>query len=128
MAGLSYTSGDGLETAVKQELWPTPTSSMMSSKGGGQGRVGKERPSLAKIVTQDWATPTARDHNHGSGYPERPGRPLSVPIAVFPGVLNPAFVEILCGFPEGWTDISGLPDEEKNNSPESLPEPSPPEA
>lgn len=37
------------------------------------------------------------------------------------GTLNPAWVEVLMGFPLNWTDIDGRPDEAKPNTPKSRP-------
>ena len=75
-AGLSENSGDGLATAVR--MWSTPSSAdCKGSHGGGQGR------SLRTDI-----------HDLARKYSEV----KSV------GSLNPAWVEILMGYPLGWTD------------------------
>lgn len=62
------------------EFWPTPSaSSYGSNQGGSAGRVGRIRPSLQTLATR------------------RGGRRCRM-------MLNPRFVEILMGFPPGWTD------------------------
>jgi len=75
--GLSPTSGDGLGTAVRP--WPTPTARDHKT-GEISDRVGTESLSQA-----------------ASDYPRAP----------FGTRLNPAWVETLQGYPEGWTDTEG---------------------
>lgn len=103
-AGLSPTSGDGLGTAVR-DPWPTPRAGD-GPKGGPNQRGTKGDLALPSAV-QPWATPAARDVTRGKGWgdqPERNARPLSEQAA---GTLNPEWVEMLMGFPPGWTDIGG---------------------
>jgi hypothetical protein len=69
---------------------PTPSATVYgSNQGGAAGRVGPPRPSLETL-----------------GRTEK-------------GKLNPAWVETLMGFPEGWTVIDGQPEEVKNKKPGS---------
>lgn len=104
--GLSPTSGDGLATAVRGEMWPTPTAqSYGSNQGGAVGRVGPVRLSLAGEVKL-WPTPQARDEKGPSGAAGR-ARRSNIPDAL--GVttrtaLNPNWVECLMGCPIGWTE------------------------
>ena len=96
--GLSENSGDGLATAVR--MWATPTSAdCKGSHGGGQGR--SLRTDIHEIKKM-WPTPKRQNANggpcrHGDG-----GLDLQTAAN---GTLNPAWVEILMGFPIGWTDI-----------------------
>lgn len=95
--GLSENSGDGLATAVK--MWATPSSAdCKGSHGGGQGRSLRTDIYNAKRL---WPTPKRQNANggpcrHGDG-----GIDLQTAAN---GTLNSAWVEILMGFPLGWTD------------------------
>ncbi len=102
--GASATSGDGLATAAK---WPTPRASFdagMGSKGDGSLMVAVRRPTPA---ARDW-----KDSGHEPSAQARnsPCLPASAVMASdrAPGVLNPAWVELLMGLPTGWT----APDEQ----------------
>lgn len=103
-SGVSSKSGDGLRTAV---LWPTPTASQYGSAiGGAAGRVGPKRLGLAAAV-KPWTTPTARDGNGPQrGAAAQGAEPLAAQArAGVGGQLNPEWVEILMGLPQGWTDV-----------------------
>jgi len=64
-----------------------------------------------------WATPMARDWRSGTGADHGShSPPLS---SQAQGMLNPAWVEALMGYPPGWTDIAGPPDLESRNTPGS---------
>lgn len=104
--GASATSGDGLATAVA--MWPTPTKSDGSGGPGVSGRAGGLN--LRTAVAQ-WPTPTVNDsknstlppsqieHNNIPGALLRDGEPPG-------GQLNPAWVERMMGWPDGWTDLA----------------------
>ena len=85
--------------------WPTPHSTC-STGPGKQGRQGGENLQTAVM----WPTPTSCTGNNagrldewgGKGNPTRGTEEGK-------GQLNPAWVEILMGFPPGWLDIDGLP-------------------
>lgn len=100
--GLSETSGDGLATAVK--MWATPSSAdCKGSHGGGQGR--SLRTDIHDL-TRMWPTPRA---NKPEGYSSDNFRPTLAQCATgekrpMHGQLSPLWVEILMGFPLGWTD------------------------
>ena len=99
VAGLSPTSGDGLETAARP--WPTPK----ASDAGGPG-VRAHSHSLTTAV-HPWPTPCARDYRTGAAnaYQERRiGTPGLCDATL--GRLSPAWVETLMGLPIGWTDPS----------------------
>lgn len=93
--GGSAKSGDGLSTAVKAEAWPTPCAAHNSGGNRSPYEGAPFRPSLARLVLHP--TPTvasARRAALSAGHPHDP--PAE-------GSLNPAWVECLMGFPEGWT-------------------------
>jgi len=95
-------------------LWPTPRSCSAMAAENIQNRVKDKFPNLESVVARTmWPTPTAHLHKEG-GYPaeytrntptltaeatQSEGKPHSS------GSLNPAWVEWLMGFPEGWTDL-----------------------
>jgi len=102
-----YESFDELPP-VARRMWPTPLSSD-GEKGGPGARHGSGTPSLPQAVTL-WPTPQA--HDSRPGYPDRVGRHgtkhgdrnLNDETVSTPGsCLNPAWVEALMGFPDGWT-------------------------
>ena len=79
--GASPNSGDGLATAVKRSLWPTPTATL----GTHGGRVTKEKARLGGTLIE--AVSVFND------------------VGVW-GQLNPAWVERMMGWPDGWTDLT----------------------
>lgn len=93
--------------------WPTPT---VSDGSYQRDRNGIVRPTLKGAV---WATPTARDYRAPGLASELERRmneraqPLTEQVG---GLLNPFWEEQLMGYPEGWTDIDGLPDQENHNT------------
>lgn len=94
--------------------WPTPTSSANSDSPAERRR---KSPALECIVKM-YPAPQASDHkginqfspDSGSGH-----GPASVAESsgekILPKSLNPAWVEWLMGFPEGWTEIDDTPQE-----------------
>lgn len=102
---------NGKESSSSQgdpSMWPTPHANC-STGAGRQGRKGG--PNLQTAVTM-WPTPTARDYKDGTAE-----SCANVPVNALlgravhqnpqpqqSGSLNPAWVEWLMGFPEGWTD------------------------
>ena len=104
--------GNRLSVDAQSKRWATPHAS--STTGAGtQGRDGGEN-----IQTQAgrWPTPAARDWKDGSNPSEKVptngllGRraPRWNPINGPPMCLNPLFVEMLMGFPPGWTSCAPL--------------------
>ena len=78
-------------------LWPTP------SVNGNHNRRGSSEHSgdgLATVVNM-WPTPH-RNCSNGAGEHGDGGKNIQTAVN---GTLNPAWVEILMGFPRGWTDI-----------------------
>ena len=129
-AGVSDKSGNGLSTAVN--LWPTPTSTERSGinphtgRGGGlsnavslwptphrncsngAGAHGDGGLNLQTAVSL-WPTPTAssatiQDMEQAKFSGNDSNRPKYSDVKSV-GSLNPAWVEILMGFPLGWTDL-----------------------
>lgn len=84
-------------------LWPTPT------VNGNYNRKGLSKTSgdgLATVVRRLTLlpTPTANDAKN-NGSPSQRARNSAALIVVAAGSLNPEWVELLMGFPRGWTDI-----------------------
>lgn len=114
----AYSFGDShqpgttpLDRAARPELakckadrgWPTPTSA--AARQSGKGQRGEETlNSLAKT----WATPTTEPNRHVGGF--HGDASLQAQAVTGPHgskinrVLNPRFVEMLMGWPAGWTD------------------------
>ena len=70
---------------------------------GGQGR--SLRTDIYNLKKGLWPTPLSRDYKGASGRSLK-GEYMDLPMAVN-GSLNPSWVEVLMGFPQGWTDIDG---------------------
>jgi hypothetical protein len=94
--------------------WPTPR-----TEENCQNRNFPERGlALSTTAMDKWATPTSRDHKDGACDLEKNpvngllGRQVLVetgqasPQTSGPRRLNPAFVEWLMGWPQGWTDFA----------------------
>jgi len=75
-AGLSHKSGDGLATAAK--AWPTPAARDWKDSGHEPAAQARNSPCLPASAVMSGNEPS--------------------------GVLNPAWVELLMGYPVGWTD------------------------
>jgi hypothetical protein len=99
-----------LGQAVKVAMWPTPDASM-----GTGGRVSKEPPvgkrksGAKKSITLNDAvkwemfpTPNTVDAKGGT----RNGEGQTQLCHTVGGQLNPTWVELLMGFPPGWTDVA----------------------
>jgi DNA (cytosine-5)-methyltransferase 1 len=109
--GLSKTSGDGLETAVK--LWPTPTAGDI----GGVGHS-KKAGGMNLRTKVFYPTPDANCGSRGSQPKFKAGPSGLLPtytinqavrdIERAPGNLNPDWVEWLMGWPIGWSDLKPL--------------------
>jgi hypothetical protein len=98
-------NGIGTPLGMAVKLWPTPLGSD-GAKGGPGARHGSGTPALPKAVTL-WPTPMARDH-HGQRSPEQQANGRQLP-DVAGSCLNPEWVELLMGFPQGWTATAGPP-------------------
>jgi hypothetical protein len=119
------------QRAKERKIWPTPTAGDSKSSGSrntstsaahfgvsltdairgdqGTGRIRGEQKLSARV--RMIPTPSAND-GKGSSKPGQRRRQLTDPaMGVIPlgggGALNPTWVEILMGFPAGFTDLSG---------------------
>lgn len=106
----SATSGDGLDTAVKN--WPTP---IVADTFTGNLKSTQQKPGSMHSVNLsqavNWPTPTQRDWRRGcSANVRKDGRKRnSLDFVVYEkqqGHLNADWVELLMGLPIGWTDIN----------------------
>jgi hypothetical protein len=89
--------GLNLRTQVQGSAKPTPTTQDAHNTGSQSQQARNTPPLNAAVLTDEetWPTPTA---NRWDGLQSH-GR------NVVSGSLNPAFVEMLMGFPVGWTDV-----------------------
>ena len=108
-------------------LWPTPRSCSAMAAENIQNRVNDKFPNLESVVARTmWPTPTTRDYKGGrkpetlaeSGRGKTNSLNDAVTVRDQHGSLNPAWVEWLMGFPEGWTDLkpSEMPSSRKSLS------------
>jgi DNA (cytosine-5)-methyltransferase 1 len=97
-AGSDRAGKPSLSLAVR--LWPTPTVYGNHNRKGASANSGD---GLATAVKR-FPTPTVQDaHNNGGPAQQRRDTlPLNV---VAGGSLNPRWVELLMGFPPGWTEL-----------------------
>lgn len=71
-----------------------------------------------------WPTPTASDYGtNKGGAAGRVGAERPSLAGAVRGPLNPAWLEVLMGFPQDWTSIDGPPAEDQTNTAGSQPEP-----
>lgn len=85
--------------AVKIVSWPTPR----ANKVGGYSSEGY-RPTLEQAV-KTWPTPTVQDSKNNAGPTRKSGRQADELNAAVGGALNPEWVEVLMGFPPGFTRL-----------------------
>lgn len=100
--GREGSGGDDLATAVereRREKFPTPRVEDGQCTGGHRG---KEDSLHAKA--KRWASPAARDWRSGKGRKDN-GHSPQLPEQAG-GQLNPDWVELLMGWPPGWTKLS----------------------
>jgi len=85
---------------ARKHTWPTPTVC------GNYNRAGLSKSSGDGLATavKKWPTPTTQDaRNNGSpSQQQRNTQPLNAKVG---GRLNPAWVELLMGFPAGYTEV-----------------------
>ena len=98
----TFARGNSTLLGAARQEWPTPTVSGNHNRKGASPESGD---GLATAVQerQLWATATARDSRSGKASAEthaRNARPLSEQVG---DLLNPDWVELLMGFPSGWT-------------------------
>jgi len=90
-------------------MWPTPRAHETGDYQRDRGVKGKERATLTGAA-KSWPTPRARDWK--DGLTPKPHGKLSPSVAVagngHAGFLNPHFVEVMMGYPIGWTSLDAL--------------------
>ena len=101
-AGVSDKSGNGLSTAVN--LWPTPHRNC-SNGAGAHGDGGLNLQTAVSLwPTTSASSATIQDMEQAKFSGNDSNRPKYSDVKSV-GSLNPAWVEILMGFPLGWTDV-----------------------
>ena len=116
-------------TNLARQNWPTPQSrdyrsgdtpdSPRAIRKAEQGFS----PNLNDAV--NWPTPTANDAKNATLPPSQESRDGIAGTSErtgYQGTLNPDWVEMLQGYPVGWTDIDGLLDQDNHNTSTSRPE------
>jgi hypothetical protein len=114
-------NGFGLTLAMEVQRWPTPQARDGDGRAAQASRVGEpdrhggyNLDDWVKATETAWPTPTASRwdglQSHGRN--------------VVTGALNPAWVEMLQGFPEGWTATAGPPRRARSSTRGSRPAPS----
>lgn len=108
------------------QAWPTPDASVMQDgegpatflaprealKAKGVNGNGMGTPLAMAVKLESWPTPGAADHKSGTGWDHAESKSAGhTPQLrhIMGGLLNPAWVESLMGWPTGWT---GLPPED----------------
>ena len=116
MFNRSASSGAALRPTLgamaRFDLWPTPTSSLVTNGGRVTQSKAREGGTLIEALSSrtNWsvATPTARDWRSGKASDAthaKNSRPLSEQIG---GSLSPDWVELLMGWPKGWTSLEPI--------------------
>ena len=113
-AGPHRGRGDSLH-AVAKSLLPTPRSGKVTDEDAAswQSRhdAGKVATPPLALAARMWATPTAQDgaNNGGPSQWSRNSDPLNVEVQRrgSTGLLNPAFVNRMMGFPDDWLEPGG---------------------
>lgn len=128
--------GAPFRPALSREVkeWATPKASD-ADRGDCPSERARNSPSLVSQAPEASArgplesarpTPTSRDWKSGSASAEtleRNARPLSeVMRTQQPGPLNPAWVEALMGFPQGWTEPPDVPPTKRSRLTKTLEE------
>lgn len=101
----SREGGTLIEAASQRTEWTTPTVNGNYNKVGLSAKSGD---GLATAVRETMATPTARDWRSGKASEAthaKNSRPLSEQVG---GALSPDWVELLMGWPKGWTFLEPL--------------------
>jgi hypothetical protein len=87
---------EGIRNQLTRKRWPTPRVSMANGPSQAEVEAGNPKRRLETEVAC-FPTPTA---NRWDGL-------QSHGVNVVSGQLNPTWVELLMGFPMGWTDLDG---------------------
>lgn len=98
---LTVAAKTGMSEGQFKREWPTPE----ALNHGGYQRMGNMiYPRLGSMVKGMWPTPRA-EFDSGRHKGCQPDTLHSASKASDAGILSPAWVEQLMGFPDGWTDI-----------------------
>lgn len=105
--GVGVHGDGGMDLRTQAALWSTPAA--QDGKNATLPPSLARRDTLVGDVMRNWATPRATEAKSRSTKPslkrgQHPGRTVMEDIAQ-PGALNADWVEILQGFPVGWTDL-----------------------
>ena len=104
--------------------WPTPRSCTAMQAAITPSRAADKNPNLEVIIArQQWPTPAATDFKGSSKPGQRRGQLTEATEPNSAGRLNPEWVEMLMGFPAGWTDIDGPRHPDHASTHMSLPAP-----
>lgn len=122
LPGSSAHQGTSLTDATTRRPWPTPRCEDSECAGGHRGKDDTLYGAIVRPkAPENWATPKHRDYRSGCTDQESidhlmerrvPGsNDLTNQVTAVTedrptGTLNPAWVEILMGWPEGWTDTA----------------------
>ena len=102
----SQTYGANLSDAVV--MWPTPLA--QDARHSGHGAADRDKTGLLARAVVLWPTPLSNDAKNAT-LPPSAGTRDSLPGELIrsgaSGSLNPLWVELLMGFPPGWTDMEG---------------------
>jgi len=97
--------GKVLSEEVKKSLFPTPTVSGNNNRKG----ISKKAGDGLETAVKKWATPTANDAKNSLTNSQVGRGTLTAHIVEteidINGQLNADWVEVLMGYPQGWTDI-----------------------
>jgi hypothetical protein len=87
-------------------MWQTPVSDDAVNRA--KGKVNSRGEPKLSAQAKMWPTPTLQDAKNATQPPSQKDRdhlPGALMREGISGSLNPAWVEWLMGFPEGWTDL-----------------------
>ena len=100
---LGLSDSERSKAKTPRQHWPTPTAEDGESKGmSAKRRMTRAPDNLATAVR--FPSPASRDWRSGKGRSEN-GHTPQLPEQVG-GQLNPTWVELLMGFPKGWTKVN----------------------
>jgi hypothetical protein len=106
---------------ARKGLWPTATASNSQREFVRKPHWKMHAGMTLADFVAFWPTPNSRDWRSARGTKPRDGHALNLPEALFnrysgknypseetptSGQLNPTWVELLMGFPAGWSDLS----------------------
>lgn len=100
------------------EMWPTPTTQDNPQiKGEGKAAAHPKRGTTLGGAVRLWPTPTAHNAKETNA-PSESDRNTPTLAAQAGGSLNPTWVELLMGWPAGWTDLKPLGKQDGKTAPQ----------